>query len=276
MIDRTRRAQHALHRPENAYGGEWSHTIENEITSCDFFVVLLTKTSVAPGYVVEETLIARERELRAERPKILPVRVAYTQNLPLYLRGAIGHLQYIEWSDPGDNDTLLSQLLQRIGERKGAETKPTALLRGDHFIINGSVWQSAGAIESLADTTIVPVRAGEESNLAVTRAQGPGYFAVRVQDTGALEVAIWKGADYRAVKSQPRQFIEMLQGDYNKWCFACHRPDEPILLKRPDGRKDPIVITFDQDVVRVVWTIAHQRGRLLESFLIVMKDTSAQ
>ena len=51
-------------------------------------------------------------------------------------------------------------------------------------------------------------------------------------------------------------------------------PDEPVLLKRTDGRKDPIVVTFDRDLVRAVWLITHQRGTQLESFLIVMKDAS--
>lgn len=257
-------------------GGEWPDTIEDEIAKCDFFVVLLTEASVAWGYVVAETLIARDSEVRVGRPKILPVRVAYTRALPLHLSGAIGHLQYAEWSESGGNDALLSLLLQRIAKHDGGATRPTALLRGDHFIITGTMWQSTGAIESLAGTTIVPVRPNEESSLAVTRAKGPGFFTVRVQDTGALEVAIWKGSGYRVVESQPGQFIEMLQGDYNKWCFAFHRPDEAILLQRPDGRKDPIVVTFDRDVVRAVWSIAHQRGGHLESFLIVMADTSAQ
>jgi hypothetical protein len=257
-------------------GGEWPDTIEDEIAKCDFFVVLLTKASVAWGYVVAETLIARDSEVRLGRPKILPVRVAYTRALPLHLSGAIGHLQYAEWDEASGHDALLSLLLQRIAKRDGGEARATALMRGDHFIITGSMWQSTGAIESLAGTTIVPVRPDEESSLAVTRAKGPGFFTVRVQGTGALEVAVWKGSEYRAVKSQPGQFIEMLQGDYNKWCFAYHQPDEAILLQRPDGRKDPIVITFDQDVVRGAWSIAHQRGGHLESFLIVMKDTSAQ
>ncbi len=255
-------------------GGEWSNLIENEITTCDFFVVLLTQASVAPGYVVAETLFARKCEIHSTRPRILPVRVAYTSPLPLHLSGAIGHLQYFEWSEPTDNDVLLAALLGTIGKRDGVETRPTALLRGDHFFITGSMWQPAESLESLAGTMIVPVRAGEESSLAVTRAMGPGLFGVRVLDSGALEVAIWKGASYRTVQSQPGQFIEMLEGDHNRWCFASHKPDESVLLKRPDGRKDPVVVTFDQDLVRAVWTITHQRGSRRESFLIVMKDSS--
>jgi hypothetical protein len=257
---------------KTALGDSWSDLIETEITSADFVVVLLTKASVAPGYVVAETLLARECERRTGRPRILPVRVAYSSILPLYLSGVIGHLHYFEWSALADNDVLLAELLRAIGRHPQGVTRPTALLRGDHFIVTESMWQSSESLESLAGTIIVPLRDGEESSLPVTRAKGPGYFGLRVLNTGALEVAIWKGANYRAVESQPGQFVEMLQGDFNRWCFARHKPHESILLKRPDGRKDPIVVTFDQDVVRAVWTITHQRGSRFESFLIVMKD----
>jgi hypothetical protein len=261
---------------ETPLGGEWSDLIENEITTCDFFVVLLTRASVAPGYVVAETLFARESEFRTGRPRILPVRVAYSSPLPLNLSGAIGHLQYFEWNESTDNDELLGALVRRIGKHDTADRRPTALLRGDHFIIGAGIWQSGDPFESLAGTTIVPVTAGEESNLAVRRASGPGLFGARVLDTGALEVAIWKGARYRPVRSQPGKFLEMLQHDYHKWCFVSHAPDEALLFQRPDGRKDPIVVTFDQDFVRAAWTIIHKRGRHCEQFLIVMKDSSAR
>jgi len=99
---------------------------------------------------------------------------------------------------------------------------------------------------------------------------------VRILDGGALEVAIWKGAKYRAVSSDPGQFISMLEGDAHSWCFAQYRVDEPILLPRADGRKDPIVVTFDSEFVSTVWLITHQRGAQREKFLIAVKDSSAE
>ncbi len=251
---------------------EWSPLIENEITTCDFFVVLLTQASVAPGYVVAETLVARDSEVRTGRPRIVPVRVGYPSLLPLILGGAIGHLQYFEWNDTADNEVLLGTLVQRIGKPDGNEPRPTALLRGDHFIIGAGMWRSVGTVEFLAGTTIVPVTAGEEKELSVTRTKRLGGFRAKILETGALEVAIWKGAGYRAVTSRPEQFIEMIQGDHHKWCFASHRADETLLFNRSDGRKDPIVVSFDQDLVRAAWTVIHERGSRRESFLIVMKD----
>src|SRR4029434_2702771 len=133
-----------------------------------------------------------------------------------------------------------------------------------------------GAGESLGGTRIVPLRTEQETSLAVTRARGPGFFGVRVQEDGALEVAIWKKAAYRMVESRPEQFVTMLEGDYNTWCFARRSPDEALLLKRPDGRKDPIVVTFDRDLVSAVWLVTHERGTQRESFLIVAKHSSAE
>ena len=83
-----------------------------EIRSSDFFLVLLSKASTAQGFVLAETVMARESEAVVGRPKILPVRVAFTKNLPLRLSAAIGHLQHFEWRDSADNDALLVTLLE--------------------------------------------------------------------------------------------------------------------------------------------------------------------
>jgi len=258
-------------------GSDWSELISAEIRSSDFFVVLLTEASAAPqGFVVAETMMAKDSEAATGHPRILPVRLAYTKNLPLRLSAAIGHLQHFEWRNPTDNDVLLVTLLQAIGKHEGSDAAHTSLLRGDHFIVTGSMWQSAGTRESLAGTMIVPVTAGAETSLAVTRAKGPGFFGATVLDSGELEVAIWKGASYRRVRSEPDQFITMLEGDSHAWSFAQYAPDQPILLTRPDGRKDPIVVTFDRELVRAVWLITHQRGAHRERFLIVMKDVPVQ
>ena len=231
--------------------------------------------------MVAETEMAKDSGDLARHPRILPVRVAYTQTLPLRLRAAIGHLHHFEWRDTTDNDKLLGALSQAIGAQEWPALRrpfPTGFPSPAQFAFarralhrHRSMWQSAGNRESVAGTTIVPVVAGQETSLSVTRATGPGFFRVKVLDSGALEVAIWSGANYRRVRSQPRKFVTMLEGDTHTWCFARYPPDQPVLLKRPDGRKDPIVVTFDEDVVRAVWMITHQRDTIHESFLIAMK-----
>jgi len=263
-------------------GGDFGELIASEITQSDFFIVLLTKASAAGGWVVAETEMARDSEALEGRPKILPVRLAYTQNLPMRLRAAIGHLHHFQWHAAADNEKLLAALVEAMAAHvrrepsgdasKEAKSIPSSLSHGQHFIITSAMWHSDGTRESLAGTTIVPVVAGQETSLSVTRAAGPGFFRVKVTDSGALEVAIWSGATYRRMRSQPRKFIPMMEGDTHSWCFEKLTPDAPVLLKRP-GRKDPIVVTFDEDLVRAAWMVSHQRATVLETFLIVMKPS---
>jgi hypothetical protein len=256
-------------------GTDWQDVIAKEIRNSDFFVVLLSPASTTHGYVVEETVMARDSEVANGRPKIFPVRLAFTKGLPLRLSAAIGHLQHFEWRSGSDNDALLGTLRQAIGRAKGSDPQPTLLQRGDHFIVTGALWQSVGPRESISGTTIVPASPGQHVSLAATRAKGPGVFNVRLADDGGLEVAIWKSAAYRPVENRPGEFITMMEGDTHAWCFARYEPDRAVLLERRDGRKDPIVVTFDRDVVRAAWVITHQRGSDVESFLIAMKGSSS-
>ena len=205
-------------------GLDWQEVISAQIQTSDLFVVLLSKASTAHGYVVAETVMAKESETVRGNPKIFPVRLAYTKNLPLRMSAAIGHLQHFEWRSASDNDALLGALLLAVGKTKGSAPPSSLLLRGDHFIVTGSMWQANGSRESLSGTTIVPVSSGQETSLAVTRAKGPGLFNVKVTEDGGLEVAIWKSANYRRVDSQPGRFITMLEGDSHGWCFAQYTP----------------------------------------------------
>src|SRR5262245_40299831 len=267
-------------------GADYAELISSEITGSDFFIVLLSKSSARQGWVAAETEMAKDSADHAGHPKILPVRLAYTQNLPLRLRAAIGHLNHFEWRDDTDSEKLLDIVVEAINAHQErappgatATEEPASpsnrLARGEHFIITESMWHSGGTRESLAGTMVVPVVSGQEQSLSVTRAAGPGFFRVKVLDSGALEVAIWSGANYRRVRSQPRRFITMLEGDSHTWCFARYLPDQPVLIKRPGSRNGPLVVTFAQDLVRAVWMITHQRVSVLESFLIVMKPPPA-
>jgi len=59
-------------------GSDWSELIASTITDSDFFVVLLSKTSVLHGYVVAETVMARNREAEAGHPRIIDARTSWT------------------------------------------------------------------------------------------------------------------------------------------------------------------------------------------------------
>ena len=250
-------------------GTDWPEIISTQIRDAEFFVVLISRASVAKGcYVGAETMIAYENQERTGWPRIVPVRLKYFEDLPLRLAGKIGHIHDIRWRNPADNDAAFDKLLDAIGP---AAARPTALERGDHFIVTPAVWGGADSREYVEGTTIVPVTAGEDAQLAVSRAKRPGFFGARVRADGGLEVAIWNGSTYRPVESCPGSFITMLEGDSHTWCFARYGPDECVLLERRAGRKDPIVITFDRDHVHTAWRITHRRGTQHESFLIVSR-----
>src|SRR5262245_4354421 len=197
-------------------GGDYAELISTEIRGSDFFVVLLTRSSTREGWVPAETEMAKDSADHTGRPRILPIRLAYTQALSLRLKAAIGHLNHLEWHDAADNDKVLGALIDSIAgsqeeararavSAEAASAPPSLLARGEHFIVTERMWHSDGAREALAGTTLVPVLSGRETSLSVTRAAGPGLFRVKVLDTGALEVAIWSGAEYRSVRSQPRK-----------------------------------------------------------------------
>lgn len=254
-------------------GTDWPESISAQIRAAEFFVVLLSKASLVKGsYVVAETIVAHESQEQTGSPRIVPVRVTYTEDLPLLLAGKIGHIQDIRWRSAADHEAVLAKLVEAIGP---AGTRPTALERGDHFIVTPALWMRSSSREYLEGTTIVPVSTGEEAQLAVSRAQGHGFFGARLREDGSLEVAIWKGSSYRPVQSRPGAFVSMLEGDSHRWCFRRYQSDECVLLERGGGRRDPIVITFDRDHVHSAWRIIHQRGTQHESFLIVSRHAAA-
>ena len=266
-------------------GGDYAELISTEIRSSDFFVVLLTRSSTREGWVAAETEMAKDSADHTGRPRILPIRLAYTQALSLRLKAAIGHLNHLEWHDAADNDKVLGALIDSIaGSRRTPGPEPSPPRTRAHGRAASRAASTSSSPRGCGTRTVPgnPSRGPRscpccrvETSLSVTRATGPGQFRVRVLDSGALEVAIWSGADYRRVRSQPRKFMTMLEGDTHAWCFTRHPPGQSVVLKRPDGRPDPIVLTFEPDVVRAVWTIVHRRAALHESFLIVMKHAGA-
>ena len=141
-------------------GSDWSELISTEIRSSDFFVVLLTEASAAPqGFVVAETVMAKDSEAATGHPKILPVRLAYTKNLPLRLSAAIGHLQHFEWRNPTDNDALLVTLLQAIGKHEGSDAERYVAPAGrplhrdrQHVAIGGDARVSGGHDDRACDS----------------------------------------------------------------------------------------------------------------------------
>ena len=92
-------------------GVEWGREIQAQIETSDFFLVLLSQASADSEMVVEEVEYAHQRKKTHGRPRILPVRVAYTDRLPYRLGAYLDPLQYALWQSESDNEALAQAIL---------------------------------------------------------------------------------------------------------------------------------------------------------------------
>ena len=94
-------------------GVDWAREIEQQITTCDYFIILLSADAVQSEMVAREVEFA-QRATRSGRARILPVRVAFDAPLPYQLSPVLDHLQYAEWHADGDTAPLIAQLLSAV------------------------------------------------------------------------------------------------------------------------------------------------------------------
>ena len=106
-------------------GENWSQRVQNELESCDYFLLLLSPQSVSSEMVTEEIRVARQlRDLRDnQRPTILPVRVNFPASSPLNYdqRGYLNQIHQYEWESDLDTPLLVKQLLVLLAEEQSSE-----------------------------------------------------------------------------------------------------------------------------------------------------------
>jgi len=95
-------------------GVRWGREIQRQIETSDFFLVLLSQASVDSEMVVEEVECAHQRAKAHGHPRILPVRVAYTDRLPYRLGAYLDPLHYALWQGESDNKPLAQAILEAI------------------------------------------------------------------------------------------------------------------------------------------------------------------
>ena len=95
-------------------GVKWGREIQRQIETSDFFLVLLSQASVDSEMVVEEVECAHQRAKAHGHPRILPVRVAYTDRLPYRLGAYLDPLHYALWQSESDNEPLAQAILEAI------------------------------------------------------------------------------------------------------------------------------------------------------------------
>ena len=100
-----------------AVGTRWAERIEAELKAADVLIVLLSARSVHSEMVEHEVELAhcfaREDEGQG-RPRILPVRLAYSQPFQYPLSEYLNPLNWAMWTGDGDTVGLIEELLRAI------------------------------------------------------------------------------------------------------------------------------------------------------------------
>ncbi len=92
-------------------GTDWVAEIDARLKWCDFFVVLLSASSVTSEMVQGEVRLAHSRFEREGAPRILPIRVRLSGRLEYELDCFLGRLQYTRWEGAADSPRLLAAVL---------------------------------------------------------------------------------------------------------------------------------------------------------------------
>ena len=96
-------------------GTAWAERIQAELEACDYLIPLLSEHSVHSEMVEAEIHTAqRLAKTRGGKPKILPVRVAYTEPLEYPLSAYLGPLNWTVWNGEDDTEPLIRDLLAAI------------------------------------------------------------------------------------------------------------------------------------------------------------------
>lgn len=109
-------------------GVRWAEEIERQIRSSLAVVPLISAASVQSEMLAYELKIAQEAMQQAGTPRILPVRVGYTEPLRGELADMLNPIQYALWSGAEDDGELVEQMLQSLGSGQPEPQRPFARL----------------------------------------------------------------------------------------------------------------------------------------------------
>jgi hypothetical protein len=95
-------------------GIEWAREIEQQISTSDFLVVLLSETSVQSEMVAKEVEFAAQTHRSTGKARLLPVRVHYSDMLPYSLSPYLDHIHQAIWEDDKHTEQLIQQLVDAV------------------------------------------------------------------------------------------------------------------------------------------------------------------
>ncbi|PYY14009.1 MAG: hypothetical protein DMG61_11425 [Acidobacteria bacterium] len=96
-------------------GMEWAREIERRICHAEAVIPLLSESSVKSEMLAYEIEIAHEAAQRQNgKPRILPIRVNFSNPFPDTMSASLNPLQYAEWRSPADNSALTQAVLDSL------------------------------------------------------------------------------------------------------------------------------------------------------------------
>jgi serine/threonine protein kinase len=98
-----------------AVGVEWAREIERKIGEADAVIPLLSAPSVRSEMLGYELELARSfAERQKGKPRILPIRVQFEEELPDSLHSILDGLNYCLWKDSRDDDRIVEDLSRAL------------------------------------------------------------------------------------------------------------------------------------------------------------------
>jgi hypothetical protein len=104
-------------------GVEWAKEIDRQIRTAHAVIPLLSETSIRSemlGFEIENAHEAAQQQ--QGRPRLFPIRIAYTGPLPEPLAGMLDSIQYNLWETAQDDSRLTSQVLEALKNLAPAKT----------------------------------------------------------------------------------------------------------------------------------------------------------
>jgi len=105
-------------------GQEWPTVIKHELEQAEALIVLLSEHAITSEMIIEEVTIAHQLKKQRGTPIILPVRLAYTGDLPYDLGAMLGRIQYAFWTKVGDEVNILERLHQALVTNQPFQEEP--------------------------------------------------------------------------------------------------------------------------------------------------------
>ncbi len=104
-------------------GQDWAATILSELKDADYFILLLSEEANFSEMVIKEVEEARRLKNMYGKPKILPVKVAWPEELHLNgkLRNWLHRLQHVSWQTDQDSAQVLNKVLDVILQKESLE-----------------------------------------------------------------------------------------------------------------------------------------------------------